>query len=81
MRLFLAVVWRCGLRASPRRAWFTLSLIAETALRRPAALRDAVTLALMHKHLYEYMRETSAHLERMIRDLRAAAAARPIQPV
>ena len=78
--VFLRVLWNCGLRASPRRAWFTLSLIAETALRRPAALRDAVTLALMHKHLYEYMRDTSAHLERMIRDLRGAAATRPIQP-
>ncbi len=78
--LFLRVMWNCVLRASPRRAWFTLSLIAETALRRPTALRDAVTLALMHKHLYEYMRDTSVHLERMIQDLRAAAAARPIQP-
>jgi radical SAM superfamily enzyme YgiQ (UPF0313 family) len=79
--VLLRVVWSCVLRASPRRAWFTLSMIAETALRRPSALRDAVTLALMHKHLYEYMRHTSIHLETIIRDLRRAAASRPIQPI
>ncbi len=77
--VLLRVVWSCILRASPRRAWFTLSIIAETALRRPSALRDAVILALMHKHLYEYMRDTSVHLEAIIRELRGAAS-RPIQP-
>ena len=64
------ILWNCVLRASPRRAWFTLSLVAETALRRPAALRDAITLALMHKHLYEYMRHTSRRLETLIREIR-----------
>jgi radical SAM superfamily enzyme YgiQ (UPF0313 family) len=71
--LFLRIVWSCVLRTSPPRAWLTLSMLAETALRRPSALRDAVILALMHKHLYEYMRDTSKHLERIIRDLKAAA--------
>lgn len=51
-------------------------MLAETALRRPSAFRDAVILALMHKHLYGYMRDTSIHLERIIRDLKAAAASR-----
>jgi radical SAM superfamily enzyme YgiQ (UPF0313 family) len=80
LAVLLRVMWNCVLRASPRRAWFTLSMIAETALRRPTALREAVTLALMHKHLYEYMRDTSSHLESVIRDLRTAAASRPIEP-
>jgi radical SAM superfamily enzyme YgiQ (UPF0313 family) len=71
--LFLRIVWSCVLRTSPPRAWLTLSMLAETAVRRPSAFRDAVILALMHKHLYEYMRDTSRHLERMIRDLKAAA--------
>ena len=35
-RIFLRILWTCMLRASPRRAWLTLSLIVETALRRPA---------------------------------------------
>ena len=38
---------------------------AETLLRRPRALRDAVTLALIHKHLYEYMRETCRRLDEL----------------
>jgi radical SAM superfamily enzyme YgiQ (UPF0313 family) len=66
------MVWSCLLRASPRRAWFTLAMIVETAVRRPAALRDAVTLALMHKHLYEYVRDTRRRLEALARELRAA---------
>jgi hypothetical protein len=63
-------MWTCLLRTSPRRAWFTLSLLAETALRRPAALRDAITLALMHKHLYEYVRDISVQLDTLIDELR-----------
>jgi radical SAM superfamily enzyme YgiQ (UPF0313 family) len=76
--IFLRIVWNCVLRTSPRRAWFTLSLLAETALRRPSVLRDAVILALMHKHLYEYMRATSILLEDIISDLRADTASRSI---
>ena len=65
LRLFMRFLWTCLLRTSPRRAWFTLSLMVETALRRPRAFRDAVTLALIHKHLYEYMRDTCEQLERL----------------
>jgi len=64
------IVWHCVLRASPRRAWLTLSLCLETAWRRPRAIRDAFTLALMHKHFYEYSRKTSGQLEALIHDLR-----------
>jgi radical SAM superfamily enzyme YgiQ (UPF0313 family) len=69
------IVWTCILRASPRRAWLTLSMCLETAWRRPRAIREAFTLALMHKHFYEYVRETSADLEALIRDLRESEAA------
>jgi len=61
--IFLRVLWTCILRASPKRAWLTLSLMGETLLRRPRAFRDAITLALIHKHLYEYMRETCRRLD------------------
>ena len=64
------IVWHCVLRASPRRAWLTLSLCLETAWRRPRAIRDAFTLALMHKHFYEYVRETSRQLDTLIHELR-----------
>jgi radical SAM superfamily enzyme YgiQ (UPF0313 family) len=61
--IFGRVLWTCLLRASPKRAWLTSSLLLETLFRRPRALRDAVTLALIHKHLYEYMRETCRRLD------------------
>lgn len=69
-RIFARVLWTCVLRASPRRAWLTFSLMAETALRRPRALRDAVTFSLMHKHLYEYMRDTCKRLDELAVELR-----------
>jgi radical SAM superfamily enzyme YgiQ (UPF0313 family) len=71
------IVWTCILRTSPRRAWLTLSMALETAWRRPEAIRQAFTLALMHKHFYEYVRETSRELEVLIRELREAGAAEP----
>jgi radical SAM superfamily enzyme YgiQ (UPF0313 family) len=71
LRIFRRVLWNCLLRTSPRRAWMTLSLMIETALRRPRELREAVTLALMHKHLYEYMRDTCKRLDELARELRA----------
>jgi radical SAM superfamily enzyme YgiQ (UPF0313 family) len=78
--IFLRILWTCMLRASPRRAWLTLSLIVETALRRPRALRDAVTFALMHKHLYEYMRDTSVQLEALIQELKEFPASTRLLP-
>ena len=68
--IFLRVVWNCILRASPRRAWMTVSLLLETGLRRPRAMRDAISFALIHKHLYEYMRDTCKQLDRLARDLK-----------
>ena len=70
IQLLRRIVWTCILRASPRRALFTLSMILEAAFKRPAALRDAVTLAFMHKHMYEYMKETSLRLDQLIAELR-----------
>ncbi|MEK7836444.1 MAG: DUF4070 domain-containing protein, partial [candidate division NC10 bacterium] len=70
LALLLRMSWTCVLNASPRRAWLTLSMILETALRRPRAIREAVTLALMHKHLYEYSRHTAARLDALILELR-----------
>jgi len=72
LRLFLRIMWDCVLRASPRRAWLTLSLIIETALRRPRELRQAVTLAVTHKHLYEYMKVTSKKLDSLIKEIKAS---------
>ncbi len=70
LRILLRVLWHCMLRATPQRAWLTLSLMIETALRRPRALRDAVTFALIHKHLYEYMRDTCKQLDELVHELK-----------
>jgi hypothetical protein len=61
----------------PRRAWLTASLLLETALRRPREFREAVKLALMHKHLYEYVRDTCGKLDAMVRELRQAPEEQP----
>jgi radical SAM superfamily enzyme YgiQ (UPF0313 family) len=81
----LGILWRVlrdtVLVASPRRAWFTLSLMGETLLRRPGRFADAVTFAIVHKALYEYTRTLDRHLERVIRELESAAPARPPEPL
>jgi radical SAM superfamily enzyme YgiQ (UPF0313 family) len=78
--LLRRIAWHCVLKASPRRAWLTLSLILETALRRPRSVRDAVTLALMHKHLYEYVRDTQVQLDALIAELKAFPASAAMLP-
>ncbi len=71
LKVLARIAWNCVVRASPKRAWFTLSMVLETALRRPGAMRDAVTFALQHKHLYEYVRDTSKQLDELILEIRA----------
>ena len=34
-------------------------------------MRDACTFALQHKHLYEYVRDTSKQLDELILEIRA----------
>jgi radical SAM superfamily enzyme YgiQ (UPF0313 family) len=69
LAIFLRLVWACVVRASPRRAAMTLRLMIETMLRRPSAFRQAATLALVHKHLYEYVQDISHQLDRLIDEL------------
>jgi radical SAM superfamily enzyme YgiQ (UPF0313 family) len=71
LKVVARIAWNCVVRTSPKRAWFTLSMVLETALRRPGAMREALTLALQHKHLYEYVRDTSKQLDELIREIRA----------
>jgi radical SAM superfamily enzyme YgiQ (UPF0313 family) len=72
--LFARIMWRTVIRASPRRAWFTVSLLAHTLLRRPAVFADAVSLAVVHKALYDYVHVLRARLDRAIAELEAAEA-------
>lgn len=68
LSLFLRVLRDCIVRAPSRRALMTLALLGETLVRRPSAFRDAVSLALLHKHLYEYMREIGQRLDVLLED-------------
>jgi radical SAM superfamily enzyme YgiQ (UPF0313 family) len=70
--IFVRVLWHCVFRASPRRAWLTISMLLETLWRRPQQFRLAVSLALMHKHFYEYVCDVCAHLDRVIEELEIA---------
>jgi radical SAM superfamily enzyme YgiQ (UPF0313 family) len=66
LALFVRILRDTVLRASPRRAWFTLSLLGRTLLRRPSAFRDAVAFAVIHKGLAAYVDEISQHLTQLI---------------
>jgi radical SAM superfamily enzyme YgiQ (UPF0313 family) len=70
--LFARIMWRTVIRASPRRAWFTLSLLAHTLARRPSVFADAVSLAVVHKALYDYVHVLRGRLDRAIAELEAA---------
>ena len=58
----------------PRRAWFTLSLLGATLLRRPSVFEDAVSFAIVHKALYEYVHALRGHLDAAIAELEREAA-------
>jgi radical SAM superfamily enzyme YgiQ (UPF0313 family) len=68
------ILWRTVVRASPQRAWFTLSLLAATLLRRPSVFVDAVSLAVVHQALYDYVRALRPRLDAAIADLEARDA-------
>jgi len=79
----LALLWRIlgetVFRAGPRRAWFTLRLVGTALWRRPSAFKDAVSFAIVHKALSEYMEALSRHLDRAIEQLdRSGQIARPV---
>jgi radical SAM superfamily enzyme YgiQ (UPF0313 family) len=62
------------LRADPRRAWFTLSLLGASLLRRPSAFKEAVSFAIVHRAFHEYMCALVERLDRAIAELEAAEA-------
>jgi hypothetical protein len=78
----LKLLWRIlgdtVFRAGPRRAFFTLRLLGATLLRRPSAFKDAVSFAIVHKALWEYMEALGRHLETALREIeRLGSAAQP----
>jgi radical SAM superfamily enzyme YgiQ (UPF0313 family) len=56
-------------RGGARRAWFTISLLSATLLRRPSAFKDAVSFAIIHQGLFDYMKRLGQMLDEAIREL------------
>jgi radical SAM superfamily enzyme YgiQ (UPF0313 family) len=78
LRRFVRILGETLLRGGPRRAWFTLSLLAGTLARRPSVFKEAVSFAIVHKAFYEYMEQLGVQLDAAIRELEAEpGAARP----
>ena len=61
-------------RGGPRRAWFTLSLLGATLIRRPSVFKEAVSFALVHQAFHEYVLQLGADLDRAIREIKREAA-------
>jgi radical SAM superfamily enzyme YgiQ (UPF0313 family) len=73
LRLFGRILRDTVLRGGLRRASFTLSLLVETLLRRPARFKDAVSFAILHKTFDEYIRALGEQLDRIIASLEREA--------
>jgi radical SAM superfamily enzyme YgiQ (UPF0313 family) len=81
LRRLVSILRDTMLRASPRRAWFTLSLLVTALLRRPSAFKDAVAFAIVHRAFHEYMDALVERLDAAIEELeREAAAMAPALP-
>ena len=69
-RILLETVVRGGLP----RAWFTISLIGTTLLRRPSAVKEAVSFAVVHQAFFDYMQRLVARLDDALEGLEDEAA-------
>ncbi len=69
VRRFLRILGDNVVRGGPRRAWFTLSLLAHTLLRRPSAFKDAVSFAVVHRAFHDYMGKLGRRLDAAIGEL------------
>ena len=72
--LLLRILRDTVLRGGARRAWFTLGLLGRTLLRRPSAFADAVSFAVIHKGLADYVHALADHLNTAIAALEREAA-------
>jgi len=74
LRLLGRILRDTVLRGGLRRAWFTLSLLGATLVRRPSVFKDAVSFAIVHKAFHDYMERLAAHLDFAIAELERGAA-------
>ncbi len=69
LRMLGRVLRTTLLRDGPRRAAFTVGLLAEVLVRRPSVIKEAVSFALVHKAFADYMTELVRHLDHAIETL------------
>jgi hypothetical protein len=62
VRRLLRVLLSTVVRGGPRRAWFTISLLATALLRRPSVFKEAVSFAVVHQAFHRYARSLAADL-------------------
>jgi len=75
LRRLVRVLWETVVRGGPRRAWFTVSLLGATLLRRPSVFKEAVSFAICHKAFHGYMGALSERLDEAIGELPASSPA------
>jgi len=69
LRRLARVLRETVLRGGPRRAWFTLSLLGATLLRRPSVFKEAVSFAIVHKAFHDYVQGLLTELDARVREL------------
>jgi hypothetical protein len=70
------VLWSTVVLGGPRRAWFTLSLLGATLLRRPSVFKEAVSFAVVHQAFHRYAEQLQRDLETVIGELSTEASDR-----
>jgi radical SAM superfamily enzyme YgiQ (UPF0313 family) len=70
----LARILRTLWRAGPRSAWYNLTLLGATLLRRPAAFKEAVSFAISHRAFHGYVSSIATRLDAAIVELEREAA-------
>jgi len=71
------ILWATLVEDGPRRAAFTLALLAETALRRPSVIKEAISFAISHRAFHAYVQRLGVELSRAIDELQNPPAATP----
>jgi radical SAM superfamily enzyme YgiQ (UPF0313 family) len=72
LRRLGGILYQTVVKGGPRRAWFTLSLLAAVALRRPSVFKEAVSFAIIHQAFHRYMQALARELDRVIQELPAS---------
>ena len=66
LRRLVRILRENVLQAGPRRAWFTISLLGATLLRRPSVFKEAVSFAVVHRAFHDYMAQLCGNLDQAI---------------